>query len=319
MGVEMPAMRPLVLAVVVAVGVVAATSTTPAAAAPVWERVLPYPPAVAAAVRERAAARAGLRDLPVTTVFLNFEGATIHNGQDSNAATDTTWIAFTHGDCALRESVTIPRFDETYWAAQGPRAQVIETIAALVADVYAGYQVRFVTTRPASGHYTMTVVGGTCESAATLCQDRGVVGVSPVDCADEETLNLNPDDINFVCSDSLGGLSLDLPTVANIIAHEDAHTFGLAHIDRHEDIMYYAPGPGARSWGQGTVQADATSCSATGFQDDGAYLTRALGGPAAPDETPGRGCQAAPSAPRGLALLGVLALLARRGRRRGHR
>jgi hypothetical protein len=212
-------------------------------------------------------------------VFLNFDGATIHNGQDSNATTDTTWIAFTTGACAFRESVVIPPFDAQYWREHGSRPQIIQTVASLLAEVYAGYNIRFVTTRPASGHYTMTVIGGACLAADTLCQAPGVLGVSPVDCSDEETLDVNRDDINFVCSDSVSAFGLDLLTLAYIIAHEDAHTFGLAHVERPDDIMYYAPDQsGLRSWGAGDIRAGATTCSASGFQDDGAYLSRAIGG-----------------------------------------
>ena len=91
-----------------------------------------------------------------------------------------------------------------------------------------------------------------------------------------------------MCSDSVGGFGLDLLTLAYVIAHEDAHTFGLAHLERPDDIMYYAPDQGGRrSWGAGEVRTGATTCSASGLQDDGDYLTRAIGGSGlAPDASP---------------------------------
>jgi MYXO-CTERM domain-containing protein len=308
-----PRPPPLVRAASLALAVICATGAAPASAQP-WEQVLRYPPEVAAAVRARRDARSGLRDVHTTTVFLNFEGATIRKGQDSNAATDTTWIAFTHGACAFRESVDIPPFDERHWSGHGSRAQIIEAVATQLAELYAGYRIRFVTTRPERGHYTMTVIGGTCDAAATLCQQEGVVGVSPVDCAEDGTLNLNPDDINFVCSDSVGHANLDLKNLAYVIAHEVAHTFGLAHVDQDDDIMYFALDQSDhRHWGQGAIRVGSTSCSATGEQDDAAYLARALGGAA---ETPTRGCAVAPAGPAGLAAAGaagvVLLLLRRR-------
>lgn len=304
------------LAALVTAGVIPVAGAAPAAAAPVRDRVVPYPPAVAAAVHERWVARRGLRGLgTTTTVFVNFEGATLHNGQDSNSATDTTWLAFTDGECAARESVEIPPFDAGYWPAQGSRQQVIDNVVATLADLYAGYDITFVTTRPASGHYTMTVVGGACESA-TLCQDYGVLGISPLDCTNEQTLNVDPDDINLVCSDSVGGFGMDVRSLAYVIAHEDAHTFGLAHIDRVTDVMYSTLEANEyRTWGSGAVPVEERICAASGSQDDVDYLTRAIGWTGIVDPA-AEGCRMAPTAATGAAWGCAALVLLRRFRRR---
>jgi hypothetical protein len=261
-----------------ALAAVLAVGAGPAAAAPApWDVVLPYPPEVRQAVARRAETTRLLRMGGQTTVYLSFQGETIYPGADSDSTTSRSWIPF-EGGCGGRDSATFPPFDDSHWPGHGSRAQVIATLARLVADVYAGYDVRFVTTRPTSGHYTMTVIGGRCDDAATLCQDTGTLGVSPLDCDTENTLNINPDDMNFICSDSVADFGLDLTALAYVIAHEDAHTFGLAHIDRTQDLMFPTISSGlALSWGQGEVTAEG-GCSPDGRQDDLIYLGRALGG-----------------------------------------
>ena len=242
-----------------------------------WEVVLRYPPALQQAVAARRPTRT-LRGATTTTVYLAFDGATIQNAQDSDSLTNSSFLPFAGGCGDASPSVTIPAFDASFWAAHGTRAQVIDTIVRLLGDVYADHNIRFVATRPTSGDYTMTVVGGACEDPATLCQAYGVLGISPLDCASDQELNLNPDDINFICSDSIAGFGMDLLSLVYTIAHEDAHTFGLAHIDRAQDIMYESIAGGAPlTWGSGTVNADG-SCSSDGSQDDVAYLLRAIGG-----------------------------------------
>jgi Cys-rich repeat protein len=288
------ALAPLLVAAAAAVAVACAPrprpATAPAAtvAPPVpWEVVRPYPPEVRQAVAARLGPRRLLRLGGPTTVYLAFDGATIASGAESNAPASTSWIPF-EGACGGRATATIPAFDATPWSAHGTRDQVIATVTRLLGDIYAGYDIHFVTTRPGSGHYTMTIIGGACDDAATLCQPYGTLGVSPLDCTSADDLNPNPDDVNFICSDSIAGFGLDLTSLVYTIAHEDAHTFGLAHIDRQRDIMFWALAGGSQlTWGTGAVRAADGSCSADGQQADGLYLGRAIGGSGRNPDTAG--------------------------------
>jgi MYXO-CTERM domain-containing protein len=241
-----------------------------------WEVVRPHPPEVQAKIMERWAAHRGDRDTGITTVYLVFDGITITRGNDSNALTNTSWIP--------PSTVAMPAFDASYWSSDGTRAQVIQKIVDRLGQVYAGYHIQFVTSRPSSGNYMMTVMGGT---AATIGQQYGVLGVSPLDCQPGEILNPNPVDINFICTDDIGGtFNMSLWDVVYTTAHEIAHTFGLAHINRQQDIMYWATAGGATlTWGAASTRAGESNCSTNNYQDDALYLTKSIGGSSGTHET----------------------------------
>ncbi|HEY3353340.1 MAG TPA: Ig-like domain-containing protein [Polyangia bacterium] len=241
-----------------------------------WEVVLPYPDDVLAKVLARWEAHRGERDTGTTVVYLVFDGITIYKGQDSNATTNTSWIP--------PSTVTIPAFNAAHWSSQGTRQQVIDKIVSWLGQVYNGYNIQFVTTRPSSGNYSMTVMGGT---AAGIGQEYGVLGVSPLDCAPGEYLNLNPIDINFICTDDLGGtFNMSLMDVVYTTAHECGHTFGLAHINRPQDIMYWATsGNQSLTWGAASTRAGESNCSNNNYQSDPVYLSRAIGGSGIGQET----------------------------------
>jgi len=241
-----------------------------------WEVVLRYPPEVERVVRERWERERRYRDREPTVVFLNFDGVTIKKGNDSNALTNTSWVPN-----VSTATVTIPPFNASPWGSN--RSSVITYIVTHLEELFAGYNVSFTTTRPSSGNYMMTVIGG---SHATIGMEYGVLGVSPLDCAPGENLNLNPIDINFIFTESLADFRMGLQDVVYTIAHENAHTYGLAHINRTQDIMYYASAGGMTlSWGAASTRAGEQNCSTNNYQDDRLYLTKAVGGGGVNPET----------------------------------
>jgi uncharacterized protein (TIGR03382 family) len=131
----------------------------------------------------------------------------------------------------------------------------------------------------------MTVIGGT---AALIGQQYGVLGVSPMDCCGTaqgcgpDTMNLNAADINFICTEDIANFGMNLWDLVFTIAHEDGHTFGLAHNNRNQDIMYWAESggetAGGLTWGAGTTRSGEQNCSANNYQDDCIDLTKAIGG-----------------------------------------
>src|SRR6185295_19564613 len=95
-------------------------------------------------------------------------------------------------------------------------------ILAKLRAVYARWDVTFVTTRPASGDYTMIVISATGGTNH---------GVGPLDCD-----NANKNDIAFVYRTD--ETSADF--TARAAAHELGHTFGLAHVKSRNDVMDWA-------------------------------------------------------------------------------
>jgi hypothetical protein len=231
--------------------------------------VLPYPPEVRETILAKWGNRNLLRDATPSTVFLNFEGVNIvYANYDSDARTNTSWIP--------GHNVTIPAFNASHWGSN--RSSVISNIVTDLQQVNAGYNVTFTTTRPASGNYMMTVIGG---SAALIGMQQGVLGVSPLDCD-----NTNPVDVNFICTEDIAAYNMSLWSLVFTIAHENAHTYGLAHINRQGDIMYWAEdGSASLTWGAATTRAGETDCSSNGYQDDRLFLTANVGGGGVNPET----------------------------------
>jgi hypothetical protein len=237
-----------------------------------WEVVRPYPPEVVERKRALWERHGGRRDSNTTIVYLAFDGEAITSSSNhvSDAINNVSWIP--------PSNVTIPAFDASPWSSDGTRQQVIDKIVQRLGQIYAGYNIQFTATRPSSGDYMMTVIGG---SASVIGEEYGVLGVSPLDCG-----NYDPLEVNFIFSVSLAGFDMGLWDVVYTIAHEDAHTFGLAHINRTNDIMYYATAGGdSLSWGAAATRSGEGNCSDNNYQDDRVYLTQNIGGQGSNPET----------------------------------
>ena len=94
------------------------------------------------------------------------------------------------------------------------------------------FNIQIVTERPASGAYTMNVVG-----IAPCGPQGGGAGVAPMDCGNQQ-----PNNISFTFAAESQQWSADV--VATINSQEIAHTFGLDHVDHPPDIMNPVAGIG---------------------------------------------------------------------------
>jgi hypothetical protein len=110
--------------------------------------------------------------------YLNFEGQALQPGLD-DASLNTTPL--------IQNAVTVPRFFDT---VMGDRTQPIATIVSLVKSVLAPYSVDVVTTRPASGDYWMSVIGG---SSQAIIGNPNVGSLAPGRCE-----NNNPRSMSLV-------------------------------------------------------------------------------------------------------------------------
>jgi hypothetical protein len=185
-------------------------------------------------------------------IYLALDGETVSSGA-SNARANTSFIV------PAGPPVTLPAFDETAYGVD--RATAISTVLTSVRADFAGYDVEVVTQRPASGAYTMAIVGG---SPSALGKPATVAGIAPVDLG-----NPNRRDVAFVFSAELSTLK----QVANCISHELGHTFGLRHLTPQNALMHPTLQPGTGTWQSGTIYGSTT------VQDEPAILTGLFGSP----------------------------------------
>ncbi len=176
-------------------------------------------------------------------LFVNFAGASVKQGYSK-----------TQSFLPCKDSVSIP--------ASGLSLPDQEAVLNKVAEYFsnAGVNLKVTPQLPTSGDFTTVHVGG---SYANLGCPGGasVAGIAPFDVA-----NANPNDIAFVFMGSR-----DLETIAQTIAHEAAHSFGLDHTDNKADIMY----PTSSSQVLGFAKGIAYSSGQP--QDAAALLQAALG------------------------------------------
>jgi hypothetical protein len=200
-------------------------------------------------------------------VWLATDGLTLHSGPwgPDNAQTDTSFLV-------LVDDAEIPAFDHTPWGED--RAAVLAQLLEHLHARFVDFAVHFTNERPASGDYTTVVVGGASE---LLGQPAGVGGIAPLDAND-----FNPNDIAFVFSPGAAEHGYDLSGLSAFVAHELAHSLGLQHIDRDEDVMAPAACHCDITWGEGAV-VDADLEPTDARQDDLAALAAVL---LPRDETP---------------------------------
>ena len=170
---------------------------------------------------------------PWQVVYLNFDGATLKKGQSDARSNSTILVA--------GSTLQYPAMD---FSALGGKDKGTRAIVDELKKVFMTYAVRFVTTRPAEGGYTMAMFGGT--GLGTVAGGLAI-GVSPVDCK-----NTNYNDVIFVFANksSINGSAKKLAFTA---AHELAHSFGLEHVTAQKDIMHPALNPATCCWTKSSV------------------------------------------------------------------
>ncbi len=171
-------------------------------------------------------------------LFLNFDGATIKRVDktaNDDSSINTSAIVDT---VSVGQTIVFPAFDSTPYAPDFTDATARTFIVDKVKTWYEQYNVFVTTTRPASGRYTMLMVGG---SVGTFLVNPGAsVGIAPLDCDNQRQLNIG---FSFAVSvmgaapTTLMQRQSRLFAVAMTVAHEAGHTFGLEHVNNMIDIM----------------------------------------------------------------------------------
>jgi hypothetical protein len=184
----------------------------PPAPTPIVDDSPELPPALRAAPQPRPFAYPS-----ATVIYLAFDGATITKGVGSDAPSSVSYLC----------GATFPAFDHSPYG--GDRGQVIASVVAAVAQLFADFNVRVESSRPAVPPYDMVVVGGTSGQCAGY--KDGLGGLGPLDCDDAMR-----SDISFAFAGTLRGID----ALAVTIAHEAAHGYGLRHTLDGCDLMSYS-------------------------------------------------------------------------------
>ena len=221
-------------------------------------------------------------------LYLNFSGAALEGNFWDDAPANKTSV----GDTKVK---FIPPFDaDEFIDADYPtRDDAIADITRQVRELYQPFDLRVVNRRPASGRFTMIVIGGTPND---FNDERGcsILGLATLDCK-----NNNHSNVGFAASACLYGQIWDPDDarrqIARTISHEAGHNFGLAHSANSGSIMDYMSGMSLQ-WGSGSIREGTDALHSCGrvYQDDVEVLNRNLGPRVNRDPVPGPPDQSAP-------------------------
>lgn len=154
-------------------------------------------------------------------LFMNFDGVDVRPNSGPGNALENEGLR--NMDLFSKGVIELPPFGSD----EAKRQEQILAIQKRVAGWYADINVDIVISRPLSGDYLMTVVGG---KQSDIVQMAGVVGISPGDCKNATEANLN-----YAFS---GSLNENPDQTAVTIAHEAGHAYGLGHTQNNRDIMF---------------------------------------------------------------------------------
>jgi len=199
-------------------------------------------------------------------LFINYEGADLRVGDNSMENDGIRDPGFKNQGVVELDGYD-PKSDQ--------RSEAIAKIHKQVQKWYADFDIDVVMSRPLTGDYQMTLVGG---DKSDIGLGGGIVGISPGDCKNNSETNLN-----FAFSRSL---KENPDQVSVTIAHEAGHAYGLGHVQNQKDIMY--PSVSVVDGFLGGQVADAGPCGAKpgDYQDSRKVLLENLG--ARQGEAPGR-------------------------------
>ena len=150
--------------------------------------------------------------------FLNFEGATV--------TADQSFIVRRAG----LQNISIPKFSlADLGFVEGRRDEIISRITDIVAEVFAGYEISFTTTKPERGGFSAIHVGGN-----DFQPGRQVLGLAPLDID-----NFSSRDTGFAFSKNISPRDPEraITVLSAVIAHEIAHCLGARHIAHQFALM----------------------------------------------------------------------------------
>lgn len=180
------------------------------------EKVVPPKEYYDALMTERVKTMSLAAPSSTQTLYINFNGAEVEKGYGRGQS----FIL-----CESRAS--IPGSGFSYDEQQEVVTRVQDHFST------AGVALSVTTTKPLSGDYTTIHVGGSYGSLG--CQESpSTLGIAPFDEG-----NQNRNDIGFVFT----AYEIDSGVIADAIAHESGHSFGLDHTVNIKDLMH----PSARS------------------------------------------------------------------------
>jgi Bacterial Ig domain/Matrixin len=178
-------------------------------------------------------------DAPWQVVYLNFDGAQLKPGPSDSQQNTSILVS---GSLDYPAMQSLDKF--------GGKDVAIKAVMDKLKIIFATVAVKFVTTRPTSGDYTMAMIGGNGQGISS--SSGGAIGVSPLDCG-----NKNKNDICVIFGDKIAsGGSPSVTMLATVVAHELGHSFGLDHITDIGGIMY-PQAAGATQWAKSKSGTDA--------------------------------------------------------------
>jgi MYXO-CTERM domain-containing protein len=190
-------------------------------------------------------------------IFANYDGAQLSSGQD-NAPNNTTQLSACSGNLAA-------------YGQGSKRTASFQNLASH----YEPFDVIVSDTRPGTSTFSMAM--------ATTTNCYGSLGVSPLDCGDQ-----NPNNISFCFIGANDNMSAAVHGAC--LAHELGHAFGLDHVNDSGDIMNPTIYDGSMTFKDQCISTTGGGCGSHpgcgGGQQNGYAELMALFGPSSPDVAP---------------------------------
>ncbi len=223
-------------------------------------------------------------------IYVNFDGVAVLPDYDDSIHNKSSIAA------SIGHGFTVPAFNSSDYSLNLNRDQVIADVMTQARKFYADFNVDLVTSRPQSGDYTMTAVGGDPSLIGEPCSQNGcVAGIAPLDCQPGgQGIQYNVSgDVEIVYAFSAtakvfgGSYQSKVFDLAVTIAQETAHAYGLGHTNNPQDVMYPVETGQTVGFLSGSY-ADSNNCAGgQGQQDSHGLLLKILGASQGPaDNTP---------------------------------